>query len=340
MSHTNLMTLPEREADKQPTAVRARKVTVGSVVTTIVLSIFTTLLGPLGVLQSASAADGNPTFRIGTDGTSAYRRFIDSIRGRVNDGGSTSVRNAQGYRVDHTPSSVDPKSTNAYIRVDVQAWGSDVYVRLNLRRSDLYLIGWWDKFNTYHYLGTRDTEATKTNKKGKPYEAESARWNGGEWRKSKVQEQTKFGENYVDVERITGRPRAGLGIGRGTINSAVWNLYNGHGDEQMAWGVLVMAQFVSEAVRLRPMRDQIATVMGSDGTFYIPREYAEMQNDWGSLSSHFNRLVQQDEVQGRVTRDPQPLVGYRQDIFGDPTRLILEAAYLYATYVLNAAKGR
>ncbi|KUL33530.1 ribosome-inactivating family protein [Streptomyces regalis] len=319
---------------------RARRVTVASVVTTLLLSIFATLLGPLGVLQSASAADGNPTFRIGTDGTAAYRRFIDSIRGRVNDGGSTSVRNAGGYRVDHTPSWVDPKSTNAYIRVDVQAWGNDATVRLNLRRSDLYLIGWWDKYNTYHYLGARDTDATKTNKKDKPYEAESARWDNGKWRKSKVQEQTRFGENYVDLERITGRPRAGLGISRGTVNSAVWNLYNGHGDEQMAWGVLVMTQFISESVRFRLMRDQIATVMSVDGTFYIPREYAELENDWGTLSSHFNQLVHQDQAQGRVTRDSHPLVGYRRDIFGDPTRLILEAAYLYATYVLNTAKGR
>lgn len=319
---------------------RARRVSVASVVTTLVLSIFATLLGPLGVLQSASAADGNPTFRIGTDDSAGYKRFIDRIRDRVNDGGSTDVVKAGGYRVHHTPSQVDLSSPNAYVRVDVQAWGNNAYVRLNLRRDNLYVVGWWDKHNTYHYLGARDG---KEGKSGKPHEAESARWENGKWRKSKKQEQTHFGESYVDLERFTHRDRVGLGISRGNVNSAVWNLYNSSDDQQMAWGALVMAQFTSEAARLRGQLEDIGRVMGhGGGTFHIPAEFVYMQNNWGAFSSHFNALNATDHARhdGRVTRDSNPQVAYRNDIFGSPVRFTVETAFGFAIYVIATSKGR
>lgn len=57
MSSTGAMTLPESEAPQQPLPRRpTRKITIGPVVTTLALSVLATLLGPLGVLQSGSAA--------------------------------------------------------------------------------------------------------------------------------------------------------------------------------------------------------------------------------------------------------------------------------------------
>jgi hypothetical protein len=54
MSPTDVMTLPEREAHQQPAAVPRRhicKITIGSIITTVMLSIYATLLGPPGALQ-------------------------------------------------------------------------------------------------------------------------------------------------------------------------------------------------------------------------------------------------------------------------------------------------
>ncbi|AVV41490.1 ribosome-inactivating family protein [Streptomyces sp. ID05-04B] len=316
---------------------RPRRITVTSIVAAIVLSVFATLLGPLGTLQTASAADGNPTFRVGTDDSSDYTRFIDAIRDRISDGSSSDVVKAHGYRVYHTPTTEDPKSTNAYLRVDIQAWGNDHFVRLNLRRSNLYLLGWWDKHDTYHYMGTRNGPG------GKPHEAESSRWDNGKWRKSKKQQQTSFGENYVALERITGRPRTSVGISRGTINAAVWDLYNSASAGEMAWGALVMTQFIPEAVRIRPQRDGIAPVMGhAGGTWNVTPACVEIQNNWGTLSKHFNDLNREDHKRrdGKATRDSHPLVGWLTDGENHLQKIILETAFLYATYILNTSLGR
>lgn len=143
MSRTHLMAAPQRP--------RTRTVTAGTVVAALVLSFFATLLGPLGVLPSAHAEDGNPTFHLGSDDGTAYVNFINSIRGAVNDGGSTVVPGAgNAYQVDHT----DPRNGARYLQVDIHMYTGG-FVRLQLDRTNLYLLGWWANDNTYYYLGTR-----------------------------------------------------------------------------------------------------------------------------------------------------------------------------------------
>ncbi|WP_405764559.1 hypothetical protein [Streptomyces sp. NBC_01538] len=51
-------------------------------------ALFITLPGPLTNASKASAADGNPTFRIGTDGQEAYGRFLDAVANRAASGSS------------------------------------------------------------------------------------------------------------------------------------------------------------------------------------------------------------------------------------------------------------
>ncbi|MEW1775574.1 hypothetical protein [Streptomyces sp. NPDC086777] len=49
------------------------------------------------------------------------------------------------YQVSHTAATTDRERPEAYVQMDIHAWGSaTTCMRLNLRRSGLYLVGWRD----------------------------------------------------------------------------------------------------------------------------------------------------------------------------------------------------
>ncbi|KOV61080.1 hypothetical protein ADL01_31975 [Streptomyces sp. NRRL WC-3618] len=66
-------------------------------------ALFITLPGPLTNGSKAFAADGNPTFRIGTDGQEAYGHFLDAVANRAASGSS-----AEAARALTSPQLCDP----------------------------------------------------------------------------------------------------------------------------------------------------------------------------------------------------------------------------------------
>ncbi|MER6221082.1 ribosome-inactivating family protein [Streptomyces sp900105755] len=102
--------------------------------------------------------------------------------------------------------------------------------------------------------------------------------------------------------------------------------------------MLMMTQFTSEAARFRPIRDEIALTMNGNSSLSLPGEYADQENDWGSLSSTFNGSLRQPPG----TRDNNAPTGYgRIDPFtGRPQRIVLDTAVAYAQYVLAASLRR
>ncbi|MFC0432541.1 ribosome-inactivating family protein [Kutzneria buriramensis] len=301
---------------------RRRPATIAAAAIALALAAVAGLLGPLGSAPSAHAEDGNPTYYLGSNNGGDYINFINDIRNRVNDGGSTSVPGAgSGYQVDHTGNWPADRAAGMadFIRVDIHMWGNPNFVRLQLRRSDLYIVGWWTGQGTYNYLGDRAVAG--------PSDGASR----GEW-------QTRFGESYVNLEGWAGQQRAGLPIDRGTVNGAVWDLWNAGNDRDMARGVLMMTQFISEAARFRPLRDEIALAMNGNNTLYLPGEYADQENSWGQLSGAFNRLLNQPQG----TRDNTPMTGYGriEPWTGRPQRIILDTAVAYAQYVLGTSLHR
>lgn len=198
-------------------------------------------------------------------------------------------------------------------------WGNPNYVRLQLRRSDLYLVGWWTGGSTYNYLGNRDAAGPSNGA------------SNGEW-------QARFGEGYDGIECAAGQERTGLAIDRDTVNGAMWNLWFAANDRDMARGVLMMTQFISEAARFRPLRDEIALTMNGDRTLVMPTEHTQQENNWSPLSVAFNRLLNQ--TQG--TRDENPREGWGriEPWTGRPQRIVLDTAVAYAQYVLGTSLRR
>ncbi|MGW4209776.1 ribosome-inactivating family protein [Lentzea sp. NPDC004789] len=309
MSTTTVMGVSQRKPVR-----RRRAVAVAMAAFSLAIAAVTGLLGPLTSPPSAHAEDGNPTYYLGSQNGGDYVNFINDIRNRVNDGASTSVAGAgNAYQVDHTD------ARGGFIRVDIHMWGNPNYVRLQLRRSDLYVVGWWTGGSTYNYIGARSGAG--------PSDGASH----GEW-------QTRFGEGYDSLESFAGQTRTGLAINRDSVNGAIWNLWFASNDRDMARGVLMMTQFLSEAARFRPLRDEIALTMNGNNTLVMPTEYTQQENSWSPLSVAFNTLLRQPQG----TRDEEPREGWGriEPFTGRPQRIILDTAVAYAQYVLATSLRR
>ncbi|MEU3617936.1 ribosome-inactivating family protein [Streptomyces sp. NPDC006872] len=315
-----------------PTPPRSRARLTIYVAVTVLLALLLGLVGPRGAVQSAHAEDGNPTFRLGEDSGSAYVNFINSIRIVMNDGQSSIVPGAgNAYQVQHT----NPNNPARFLQVDIHMYTGG-FVRLQLDRRNLYLLGWWSHNNTYYYLGNRPNNTPDfgersrmvTNSDGNPERLGAKEW------------QQVASENYSSLQTAAGENRADMAINYQTMNAGAMMLYSQNpnfNNQDRARGALRMTQLISEAARFRPIRDSIALAIGPYGTtFNMPAHYAGMENYWGSLSDRFNELLR--HPQGY--RDPHPLSAYRRDTLGRAVQIVLTTAILYAQYVLSTSQGR
>ncbi|WP_170166729.1 ribosome-inactivating family protein [Lentzea atacamensis] len=280
------------------------------------------LLGPLGSAPSAHAEDGNPTFRIGvgdyTHARDDYWGFINGVRAAVDEGRDRSVPDTN-VPVDHT----NPYN-RYYFQVDIHAWGGgpNDFVRLQIRRSDLYVVGWWSNDNWYNRVEHGDTAPT-------------SRWQNGEFRGVYGMRDTAFNGDYGSLQNVAGASRYGMHFNNSTLNDAVWALLNARGNntaQAQALGVLRLAQFVSEAARFRPISDFMVTA-ATGGDLVLDGRIVDLQNNWGALSGRFNWL--------RSTRnsDANPIHAYGRNERGGVSEYVLWTAALYANYILNTAKG-
>jgi hypothetical protein len=299
-----------------------RKFTLVSAAFALVAS---TLAGVLGAVPSANAEDGNPTFYLdGANGATNYVNFINEIRARVSDNrGSMVPGTTSAYQVNHTVD-ISTRDSADFLRVDVHAMGSPHYVRLQLRRSDLYIVGWWGADGVYRYLGPQDHSGP-------------SRRDGTGGPRSAATRPAGFGDNYTELENRAGQSRVGLAINPWTVNGAVLYLREANNTQRMAQGVLQMTQWISEAARFRPMRDEITQVMNGNGNYFrVPREYADQENHWGALSNRFNWLL----TRPQGFRDPDRLEGWGRVVNGRPQRIVLHTAVTYAQYVLATSNHR
>ncbi|GAA3794250.1 hypothetical protein GCM10022403_030150 [Streptomyces coacervatus] len=298
MSHTDLLPTPRH---------RTRRITVGSIVAAVLLSVVATLLGPLGAVQSADAA-GNPRWKIGD--RNSYLNFIGAIRWAVNSGHHESVPGT-GYRIMHT----DAGANRRYINVDVEIQHNQRFVTLRLRASDLYVMGWWggDRGHERYYYLDRDQDM--------PSNSESA----------------GFGENYNDLEQAAGVTRYNMQYNPHNFDQAVYTLIRGGNRRDRAHAVLTMAQAVSEATRFRPIMNYFGLLNADDlHPTGLDPHYVDMQNTWGQGSKRYNQMLS-----GQHSDSPDS--AYKIWRFDKNTRQWIQtslvSAALYAIYYLQVAKG-
>jgi hypothetical protein len=305
---------------------RRRKFTLASAALALVTS---TLAGLLGAAPSANAEDNNATFYLdGGNGADHYINFINDVRSRVSDNEGSVVPGAgNAFQVNHTIN-VSTRDSNDFIRVDVHAMGSPDYVRIQVRRSDLYIVGWWGADGVYRYLGADGQNADN---------GPSSRYGDG-GPNDHPHRSAGFTDNYNSIEEAAGQARAGLAINPWTVNGAVRYLLEANNRQHMAQGVLQMTQWLAEAARFRPLRDEIALVMNDNGNYFrVPQEYANQENNWGNLSNRFNDLLRRPQG---AQDTQQPYTGWGRIVNGRPLQYTLRTAVNYAQYVLATSNQR
>jgi hypothetical protein len=297
------------------------KITKPGLLGTVALAMLATLASPLGA-PSASANDGNPTFTIGGGDyfhqRDEYWGFINGVRAAVDEGRNRTVPGTN-VPVDHT----NPNN-EYYTQVDIHAWGGgpDDFVRLQIRRSDLYVVGWWSNDNYYNRVEHGDAAPT-------------ARWQNGEFRGVDGMRDTAFNGDYGSLQNVAGASRYGMHFNNNALNDAVWALLNARGNntaQAQALGVMRMAQFVSEAARFRAISDFMVTA-ATGGDLVLDNRIVDLQNMWGTLSGRFNWL------RNHTNSDANPIRVYGRNEQGGISEYVLWTAALYANYVLNTAKG-
>jgi pectin methylesterase-like acyl-CoA thioesterase len=342
MTATDITALPEQGVPQPPPPPRrrAREATVVSIVTTVMLSIFATLLGPLGGLQSASAAAGQtPIFRL--DGATAtrdnYRAFLDQFRdnvayhGQVNGRRLTDEVQGTSLTVEHTNPAASGFTEAVIITEDSHE------VRLRFRVSDMYLVGWFDRDGRYNYVGPENESQVPAEPRlgpdGRPL----------------VARQLIGSPSYVNLQTLGNVSRYTLKYGRVETENHAMSLWNADGSEasraRTAAAALYFAQFISEATRLRDTREWLEErAFGEeDWESYnmhttIDRRLVDMQNEWGTISNHF--AAAQANPDGF---DPSEnlLTVWTVNSRGDLVEQTLRWAYQFASvlYVANGYAG-
>ncbi|MFE7897243.1 ribosome-inactivating family protein [Streptomyces sp. NPDC057424] len=297
--------------------------------TTVVLAVCATLLGPLGMVSTASAVnDGEPivTWKIGD--TTSYAAFIREIRRHVGQGHGSSDVPGTSYNVDHTSGAGHPES---YLTVRVVAPHNDRSVRLRLRASNLYLVGWWRN------SGGRDQYVSVDRGQRQPPV------NGRDNERDGVS--ATFGESYGEIEAATGvsGDRGHIQYGLEAWNNAVETLIRAdrRSRPEQARAFLMMTQGISEATRFRPIADLIARSQASHAGGNMPGHYVSMQNRWSELSGRFNKVLGETRKKSNYT-DPEPLrqyVSVPRNGGREWEDIAFTTAAIYAKYLLMAALG-
>jgi hypothetical protein len=310
-------------AARRPGVKPARK----AITTALVAAIFSTVLGAVGVAPSAQAADGNPTFNIGNDDRDGYWGFINHIRSVVNQNQANYVPGTNEH-IEHTGTggagSMNPAD---YFQVDLHEWDApqDRFLRLQIRRSDLYVVGWWDWGNMYN---AAEPSPSVRMREGQMIGAWGTRNPG-------------FGANYGRIEGWAGINRNDIHYNRATVNEAVRTLLGtddrNSGTQSQARAFLMMTQFVSEAARFRPISDLMGFASNGWDT-QIDGRLVGMENNWDAVSQRYNRLRARAESEhnNNVT-DTDPMRAYWRDTGGSVREIVLWNLINFAM-VLNVAK--
>ncbi|MEU1183887.1 pectinesterase family protein [Streptomyces sp. NPDC005820] len=262
--------------------------------TVVALSIFATLLGPLGLLQRASAATGaDVTWRISSEPDEAkndYSAMLNAIRAAVSGGYGIKAQTPTGANGPQV-SLTDPSGTSSYITVDLHAENRSEFIRLFMRRSDAYIMGWRQAVES----GGAGGAVTW----GSFFPLEPAAQPGGSSPlpgADSTNTNTRFsspasGQAMSSYTALAnqGAVRLGTQITPASINNAVLTLQNGDNTAAgfvslAASSILQVIVAVSEGTRFRNQAAATAVAFGNGQPFTITSQFTDQQNNWATGS--------------------------------------------------------
>lgn len=291
-------------------------------------------VGPTPSVAADSARSDNHSVRLVQNQTPIfwwngnrwdYFGFINAIRRSVN-AFNNSVPGSSNT-IDHT----DPWNGGSLDVVIGDRNGHQV--RIRLRRSDLYVVGWFDRNGVYQYLG--------------------------EWTQANVPpgshiHQALTTASYDRIEQMANTGNNGRWHSRYDVRynqdavsaaaAALWNADFNH-RELMGQGLLLLVQFIAEAARFRGISDAIGWNGFGDRSAdnwafntTVPHELVDQETNWGQMGERFNWMLENN------TQDSwnNAFTGYWRNADGSVAsrRLITMADYGYVFNLVRGFPGR
>ncbi|MER7922317.1 pectinesterase family protein [Streptomyces sp. NPDC096057] len=245
-----------------------------------------------GAPSAAAATGADITWRISSEGTEArggYVAMLNGIRQAVRGGRLDSLG---GAPVDVT----DISGTNDYVTVDLHAEDGYTFIRMFIRRSDSYLMGWrwgtedaddssiiyWPEDNVRSFF-TLDPDVAPTLADGS---ANPARLPGSTAQNTETRFQNLG--TYGNLQQ-QGATRDGMQISPASFNTAIARLANGLNVETRlaAQSILLLIVGVAEASRFREQARETAVAFGRGVAFALTTTHIAFHNNWSRLSRGF-----------------------------------------------------
>ena len=238
-----------------------------------------TVVGNLAASHAATGA--HATWRITnvpSEDRTGYARMIGEIRREI----------ARDRRIPAGSQNVDvtdPNGGNRFVNIDIHE-DADVgnrFVRLVMRASDGYIVGWWA--GGAGDGGLRRFFALESGLVGQV---------GGATNENS---DTRFqgAANYTDLERVAGRGREGLAVGVAPFTNAVVVLQRadqaGADNQVVATEILRMIVGVAESSRFREQANDIANAIGNGRDHAITARQRDLHNNWLRISEALLRIT-------------------------------------------------
>ncbi|MEU6228916.1 pectinesterase family protein [Streptomyces sp. NPDC047042] len=239
-----------------------------------------------GAPTAAAATGSNVTWRITHENKDDSLGYSNMLLG---------IRLAMAGRVDSLGGSpvfiTDRNGASQYITVDIHAAGDGgsipPFVRLFLRRSDAYVMGW--RAGNENGVGdiawgdyyTLDPAAAPGQASALP---------GATAGNTRTEYQNLGSYTNLAQQNAT---RENMNIGTSTLNNAVLNLQNanralsGLTTQEIARAILQVIVGVSESVRFRQQGRDLYLAMRAGGELTITTTHMAFQNNWSNLSYAF-----------------------------------------------------
>lgn len=264
------------------------------------LAVATLLGGAAAVIpqfqEKASAAnDGQDiTWDIGNGnaGASRYTTMVEAVRQRA----------SQGRFLHDRTHRTRPDATNDTFSVDISVQDEGASnpnrIRVHIRASDLFVIGWLNQNeNIYNRLDANTPILADCPPDGASCAALTPR-------------DTPFNGSYLSLERQAG-DRANIPLSPNSARQAVRDLSrSGSSNAQQARGMIVLIQAISEAARFRPIEEMVRNTYTTEAAT-PSATLRELENSWDPMSEIGTRHVNNpnDEVIDTLMRTHAGVLG-------------------------------
>lgn len=228
--------------------------------------------------RAAAAAGANVTWRLSSDWAEAKEGYRQAIRGIQS---SVSGNHRVGTDGSRPVWVTDENGTTQFTTVDLHAEDRREVIRLFMRQSDAYILGW--RRGLENSDGTVAWGNFFTLEAGVNLPGADRGTNGN------VDPRHERLSTYTELERQGGITREGLQIGIVNLNHAVLTLYNGANStvRDVAQGLLRIIVALAEGSRFINQAAATAQAFGRGAAYTVTAEHAQQHTSWLDLSRQF-----------------------------------------------------